>query len=90
MSTFVQQAVPMNAIDSTTRSGAVAAKILPPVSHQIPGAFYPLGKPSTGGELTQVTGRSGRAEGQVLLTERADGMAEDARQVTFDIVLMKG
>lgn len=77
----------MNAIDSTTSSDAVAANILPPTSHQILGPFYPLGKPSKGGDLTQVTGRSGRAEGQVLyLNGRVlNRNAEPVRQAKLEI-----
>lgn len=35
-------------------------------SPQILGPFYPLGKPSKGGDLTRIEGRPGQAEGQVI------------------------
>lgn len=43
-----------------------APKLLPRTSDQILGPFYPLGEPSKGGDLTQVAGRKGRAQGQLL------------------------
>ena len=38
--------------------------LLPRTSDQILGPFYPLGKPSLGGDLTRVAGRPGQAKGQ--------------------------
>ncbi len=40
--------------------------LLPRTAAQILGPFYPLGEPSKGGDLTQVQGRPGRAQGQVI------------------------
>jgi protocatechuate 3,4-dioxygenase, beta subunit len=44
----------------------MAEKFLPTTSPQILGPFYPLGKPTKGGDLTRVDGRKGVAEGQVI------------------------
>ncbi len=49
-----------------TTSQQPAQKLLPRTSDQILGPFYPLGEPSKGGDLTQVAGRKGRAQGQLL------------------------
>ena len=40
--------------------------LLKTTSPQILGPFYPLGKPSKGGDLTRVEGRRGKAQGQVI------------------------
>ncbi|MFT5174984.1 MAG: protocatechuate 3,4-dioxygenase beta subunit [Gammaproteobacteria bacterium] len=56
----------MKATDNPAPSDAAAAQSLAPTSHQILGPFYPLSEPSKGGDLTQVAGRSGRAQGQLL------------------------
>ena len=44
----------------------MADHLLPTTSPQILGPFYPLGKPSKGGDLTRIKGRSGAADGQVI------------------------
>ena len=44
----------------------MAENLLRMTSPQILGPFYPLGKPSKGGDLTQVEGRPGQAQGQVI------------------------
>lgn len=41
-------------------------ELLKTTAPQILGPFYPMTKPSKGGDLTQVSGRNGRAQGQVL------------------------
>ena len=52
---------------STQQSqGNGAGMRLKTTSPQILGPFYPLGKPSKGGDLTRVEGRPGQAEGQVI------------------------
>lgn len=52
---------------STQQSQSSDAKPrLTTTSPQILGPFYPLGKPSKGGDLTRVDGRPGQAEGQVI------------------------
>lgn len=42
------------------------SELLRTTSPQVLGPFYPLTKPATGGDLTQIEGRPSRAEGQVL------------------------
>ncbi len=42
------------------------SRLLPTTSPQILGPFYPLVEPSKGGDLTQVAGRPGRAQGQLI------------------------
>ena len=44
----------------------MAEKLLTTTSPQILGPFYPLGKPSKGGDLTRIDGRPGIAQGQVV------------------------
>ena len=52
---------------STQQSqGNGTSKRLTTTSPQILGPFYPLGKPSKGGDLTRIEGRPGQAEGQVI------------------------
>jgi protocatechuate 3,4-dioxygenase beta subunit len=41
-------------------------QLLTMTSPQILGPFYPLGKPSKGGDLTSVEGRPGKAQGQII------------------------
>ena len=56
----------MKASDNPARSNTDAAQRLAPTSHQILGPFYPLSEAFKGGDLTQVAGRSGRAQGPLL------------------------
>ena len=44
----------------------MAENLLTTTSPQILGPFYPLGKPSKGGDLTRVAGRPGTAQGQII------------------------
>ncbi len=43
-----------------------ATVLLPRTSDQILGPFYPLGEPFKGGDLTQIVGRKGQAQGQLI------------------------
>ena len=53
--------------DSTQAQNAgTETGLLPTTSHQILGPFYPLSKPSKGGDLTKVKGRPGQAAGQLI------------------------
>ncbi len=51
---------------TSTKASGSAPTLLPRTSDQILGPFYPLVEPSRGGDLTQVGGRPGRAQGQLL------------------------
>ena len=51
---------------ATTPGSRLEPRLLTTTSPQILGPFYPLGKPSKGGDLSCVDGRSGRAQGQLL------------------------
>jgi protocatechuate 3,4-dioxygenase beta subunit len=46
--------------------GGGTGTVLKTTSPQILGPFYPLSRPSKGGDLTRVEGRNGQAQGQVL------------------------
>ncbi len=52
--------------NNQTQDTGADTDLLPTTSHQILGPFYPLAKPSKGGDLTRVEGRPGRAAGQLI------------------------
>ena len=62
-------------------------KLLTATSQQILGPFYPLGKPSKGGDLSRVQGRPGRAQGQLLYVggRLLDRMGNPVRQARIEI-----
>ena len=51
---------------SISQSGIAKDALLPRTSDQILGPFYPLVAPSKGGNMTEVAGRPGRAQGQLV------------------------
>jgi hypothetical protein len=77
----------MNPSDTTVGPSAGASQLLAPTSHQILRPFYPLNEPSKGGDLTQLAGRSSRAEGQLLyLSGRVlNRKAEPVREAKMEI-----